>query len=215
MLLGLPLALVVPGQFVVVILQPTAQGLERWALAVGCSLIVLTGDVAMASALPGGISSLTVAVTLAATTALFAALALVSNREGSVVLDRRALSRSTGSRGLWAVTGVVVAACLAGALAVSVASEKRFDAEPLTQLSLVPAAGGLLLEIHNFEGIATAYRVETTLPGDAVTTLSLTLADGETYTKLLQPSSEGEVVVRLFGGSTTALGYHEVRVAAP
>jgi hypothetical protein len=211
--LGLPLALVVPGRLVVVLLRPRVRGLEGWVLGVASSLAVLVACVALASVLPGGTSSLNVAGTLAVTTALLGALAIYSTRGAPVIVELAALDQRVRPRAMWVVTGLVVAACLAGALAVSVASEESTYAEPFTQLSLVPGGGSLQLEVRNLEGAETTYRLEVLLPGVAPSTRELTLGAGQTYTEVLRPSAEGQAEVRLFGGSPTAPGLRQVTVA--
>src|SRR4051812_8046867 len=211
--MGLPLALVVPGRLVVVLLQPTAPGPERWALTVASSLAVLTACVAVASALPQGTSAPTVAGTLAVATALFGALAIRSTRGAQVTVGPAAFDHRVRSRAVWVVTGLVVTACLASALAVSVSSEQSTYAVPLTQLSLVPGGGSLQLEVHNLEGTETTYRLEVELPGAAPSSRELSLADGETYTEVLYPTAAGQAVVSLFGGSASTTGFRQVTAA--
>jgi hypothetical protein len=212
--LGFPLALVVPGRLVVTLLRRTAQGLERWVLAVGSSLAVLVACVAVTTLLPGGTSSANVASTLAVATALLGALAVRSTRGAPVTVGPIAFGHPLRLvRVSWVGTGLIVTACIAGALTVSVATEQSTYAEPLTQLSLVPGGGGFLLEVHNLEGAETTYRLEVDLPGATRATRNLTLADRQTHTEVLQSTADGQVVVRLFGGSATALGYRQVTAA--
>jgi hypothetical protein len=211
--LGIPLTLVVPGWLVTTLLRPDARGLERWALAVGTSMALLTAGVVVASASPEGISVPNLGGSLMVATAVLGALTIRSTSGVRFTLRLAPFWHRLRRPVVWIATGLVVAACLVTALTVSVVTEEDVYAEPFTQLSLVPGGGGLQVQVHNLEGAETSYRMTIDLPGDTPTTRMLTLSDGQTHSAVLRPSTAGQVVVRLFGGSATPMGYRQVTAA--
>jgi hypothetical protein len=222
-LLGTPLTLVIPGALLVQVLRLHANRLESWALAVAGSLAVLVLSVGLASLMPSGITRISVAGVLAGLTAVLVVVRSMLVHRGVVGLGPglRALESIRVPSGrrtlLWGATGVVVAACATAALWISVGTERSSAEQPLTQLSLTrnTDSTSYVLEVHNLEGRQTTYRLEVTLPGATTTSRSLTLGDDQTYTETLRPDAAGKAVARLYGGSTTGLGYRQAEASVP
>ena len=208
--LGIPLIFVVPGWLMTLLLRPDARGLERWTLVVGTSMALLTACVVVVSAFPEGITVPNLAGCLTVATAVLGGLTIRSTTGTRFILPSVAPPDRLRRPVLWITTGLVVAVCLGTAMTVSVVTEEQVYAEPFTQLSLVPGGGGLQLRVRNLEGAETTYRMTVELPGDASTTRTLTLSDGQTHAEVLRPATAGQVVVRLFGGSATATGFRQV-----
>jgi hypothetical protein len=211
--LGIPLTLVVPGWLITFLLRPDAQGLERWALAVGASMALLTACVVAASATSEGITVRNLGGSLTVATAVLGGLVIRSTAGAPLTLPLAPLRRRVRQPLVWITTGLVVAASLMTAVTVSVATEESVYAEPFTQLSLVPGGGGLELQVRNLEGAETSYRMTINMPGEALTTQTLTLSDGQIHSALLRPSAAGQVVVRLSGGSATATRFRQATAA--
>ena len=220
--LGVPLTLVAPGLLALQASRLVFRRLEWWALVFACSLVLLIAAVFVAAALPSGITPTSTSAVLAGLSAVLAVLSLLARRAAPLVLAQPvsggAAPRPTARRRTvvaWAMACVIVAVYVTSAVLISVRTERASAEQALTQLSLTGNGGadGYVLQVHNREGERTTYRLEVTLPGSATTTQNLTLADGETYSETLRPTGIGEVVARLYGGSTSSVGYRQVETS--
>lgn len=218
--IGIPLALVMPGHLLLQLLRPRVSRLEWWTLAVAGSIGAFVLSVGLASLLPSGITRISAAGVLGASTAVLLVLRAVLVRRG--VLDSgpvplRALEsvRVPSGRQLlaWGASGVVVAVALTLAFWISVSTERSLAEEPLTQLSLTRTgdAGSYNLQVVNLEGRETSYRLEVQLPGADLSTRTIAIGDEEVFRETLRPAA-GDVVVRLYGGTVRDPGYRQVEI---
>jgi len=233
MIFASPVVLVLPGLLIAYLMNAYPPRLERWSLIVSLSLGVLIACVLGASLTPAGITgSTTLGLLAAVTLVLSAAAALVawrrSPRTGPAQRHMSALSSpgpTTAGRArhaviAWSVSGVVVAAAIAGAIVLSTVSESASAAPDFTQLSVTQQAPDVYqVEVDNLEGVPTQYQLQIVHTGESRAVQSFTLQPQEAFDKEIVirqlGHTDGQIVATLYGGSPTPLGYRQVQVSIP
>jgi hypothetical protein len=225
-LFGVPATLFFPGLLTVKILGLRLKPLERNSLIGALSLAELIGSVLVASLGPDGISSQSVLTALGGTTAILGVIhACMPRRSAREAAGDRPAAVSTAMHragnesprrrvvGIWAATAITVVGALAGAAWLSVSSEQTASQTDFTRLSLAREGNTNLckLEVNNLEGSAVVYQLEVSKPGEATSLQSLTLEPQQIFRRDLVVAGPGEVVVRLYGGSSTQGEYRQVK----
>lgn len=192
--IGVPLALVLPGYAVMAALFARSSALRplEWALgSIAGSIVIAAIGGFVLNGTPWGLIPQTWALWLGGIT--LAAVVIAARRRGDSVIDTSWRSALRVTRGQGIVIGLAALVFVA-AIGIAVYGATHTPRPGFTQLWLLPAASGSVrIGIHNLEGTPLSYILRVQADGAPVQTwANVTLQSGETWemTVALSPQQQ-------------------------